>query len=256
MDLGRRLKFGPNKYAALNLLIAKWLRHLAIQNQSYCYVTLGGTELHDVAYLSWLDARLTQAVFSYEQDPQRFRLANVTAKVFRERGVDIEIIADDIFKYRRRQNLPHVFYMDLLGMCTPDPYRREFKVWFENDVIQPGDLLLITSYLGRNVGWGRVLQLFDSEFRFLRVSSLEEKKKLYNIMHPFFVLNRALTDAGLKNELKLNCFGSIRYRDTSVMGLYGIACEEGVSNLNSMTSTAPFFDVINRNWSGIKQSGG
>lgn len=252
MESGRRLKFGPNKYVAFNLLTARWLRHLAIQKQSYCYVTLGGTELYDVAHLNWLDTRLTQAVFSYEQDRHKVRLANVTADFFREKGVNVEIIPDDIFKYRRREDLPHMFYMDLLGICTPDPYRREFKVWFENDVIQPGDLLLITSYLGRNTGWSRVLQLFDSEFRLLRTSSFDEKKRLYNTMHPFFVLNRALTDSGLKNELKLRSFGSIRYRDSSIMGLYGITCEEGITSLDATVSTTPFFDVINRDWSSAK----
>lgn len=250
MVQGGRLKFGPSKYAALNLLIAKWLRHYAEPNQSYCYVTLGGTELYDVTNLSWMDGRLTQVVLSYEQDQKKVRLANATANHFRDKGVNVEIVPDDIFQYRRKFDMPHVFYLDLLGICSPDPYRREFKIWFENEVIQPKDLLLITSYLGRNVGWDKLLQPYDSEFRFLRISTLEEKKRIYHTSHPVFVLNRALADSGLGKELGVYCFGAIRYRDSSVMGLYGVICEEGTTDLNLTVAQAPYFDAISRDWTG------
>jgi hypothetical protein len=248
MSLTHRWKLGPNKYAALNLLIAKWLRHHAISDQQYCYVTLGGSELYDVANLNWIDNRLTQTILSYEQNPSVLPSAQITAGQFRRNGINVEIVPDDIFQYRRRSDLPHVFYIDLLGTLTPDPYRREFKIWFEDEVIQPRDLLVVTSYLGRNPGWNRVLQPFDSEFRILKISSPEEKKKVYRATHPLFVLNRALMDAGLNKELRLRGFGFIKYRDKSVMGLYGITCEEGATNLGSLVSEVSAFDAIKRDW--------
>jgi hypothetical protein len=248
MSLTGRLKFGPNKYAALNLLIAKWLRHFAIVGQEYCYVTLGGTELYDVANLNWIDSRLTRAVVSYEQDPACHPLAEKTAEQFRAQGIAVEIIHDDIFRYRRRYDLPHIFYLDLLGTCSLDPYKREFKIWFEQEVIQPGDLLLVTSYLGRNHGWTKVLQPFDSEFRLLKVSSLERKKTVYRATHPLFVLNRALLDAGLQDELRLRGYGFIKYHDKSVMGLYGIMFEKGTTTLGTLVSEISLFDAITRDW--------
>jgi hypothetical protein len=248
MNQGGRLKFGPHKYAALNLLLAKWLRHFAQPLQTYCYVTLGGTELYDVANLNWIDQQLVYSVLSYEQDSKKFELAKNTAADFKTKGINVQVVPDDIFQYRRQADIPHVFYLDLLGNCSLDPYRREFRVWFEDEVIQPGDLLLITSYLGRNAGWSRVLRPYDSEFRLLRVDSLEGKKRMYNSAHPMFVLNRALLDADLQHELSLRSLGSLKYRDSSVMGLYGIMCEEGSSNLGRMVSGVSYFNTLKRDW--------
>src|SRR5690242_10918850 len=130
-----RLNFGPNKYAALNLLLARWLRHYSNQS-TYCYVTLGGTELRDVANLSWIDNTLTSKVFSYEQDKNRYTLALETANEFKAKGVNVEIRKEDIFQYRRQCDLPHIYFIDLFGQCKRNSYQREFKTWFDNDVIR------------------------------------------------------------------------------------------------------------------------
>jgi hypothetical protein len=244
-----RLKFGPHKYAALSLLVGKWARNYSKDGQSYCYVTLGGAELYDVAYLSWIDKALTHAVKSYEQDPKKYILANRMAQGFRDKGINIEVIPDDIFQFQRRLEMPHLYYLDLLGICSPDPFRRQFKRWFEDEVVRAGDLLLITSYLGRNPGWDKVLRPFDSEFRLLRVDSSEERKRIYNTAHPLLVMNRALQDAGLHKELSLKCIGFVKYRDTSVMGLYGILCEDGSADLRAAISGISVFSSIDRSWS-------
>jgi len=209
---------------------------------------LGGTELHDVANFSWIDNLLTSSVISYEQDDKRYRLARTTAERLRSKGVDVQVVQDDIFRYRRPLDcdIPHIFYLDLLDTCKPDPYRREFKVWFDNEVIRPGDLLLITSYLGRNPGWGKVLQRFDADFRTLRVNSFEDKKRMYEKAHPIMVLNKALLDSGLKDELSLSCLGTVKYRDSSVMGLYGVVCEEGQANLAAMIANVSLFNTTSK----------
>jgi|SRR5882724_1727858 len=252
MSSSTKLLFGANKYCALNQMLAKWLRDCGSPTQTYCYVTLGGTELRDVSYVAWIDRRLTSRVISFEQDATRHRLAQQTVTKLREKGVNAEAIPDDIFSYRRSANgPPHIFYLDLLGICSPNPYRREFKIWFENDVLRAGDVLLITSYLGRNPGWDKVLGQFDSEFRLLRVSSLQEKRQLYDVFHPMFVLFRSLIDSGLSSELSLRCFGSVKYRDTSIMGLYGIVCVERSSNLADTLTGTPFFNSLTDTWGAL-----
>jgi len=251
MTSHRRLFFGYNKYAALNMLVAKWLRFFAA-SEPYWYVTLGGTELTDVANVSWIDNELTSKVLTYEQDPIKYQLANEIAIRFKSKGIDAAAIRDDIFNYRREgTSPPHIFYMDFLDVCSAKSYAREFKVWFENDVIRPGDLLLITSYLGRNPGWQRVLKQYDSEFRILRVDTLQGQKNIYEVMHPLFVLFRGLIEAGLNNELTLRCFGSVKYRDSSTMGIYGIICEEKMDDrvgLMSALTNASFFNSMIPDW--------
>lgn len=254
MAARKRLTFGANKYCALNQILAKWLRQYGPPAEPYTYITLGGTELRDVGYSAWIDPHLTSRVLSYEQDATRFKLAKQTVATLVGRGINASAIYEDIFSYRRdNDGPPHIYYLDLLGICSPTPYRREFKIWFENDLLRPGDVLLITSYLGRNPGWNRVLQQFDSEFRLLRVSSLNERKHLYDVFHPMFVLFRALTDAGLDKELTLECFGSVKYHDTSTMGLYGIVCSENSADrtlMDAMNGT-PYFNSMRNAWGSL-----
>jgi hypothetical protein len=247
-----KLLFGANKYCALNQILAKWLGELGSPIEPYWYVTLGGTELRDVSFMTWIDRRLTSKVISFEQDPDRYKLAQQSLSRLHEKSVDAELVPDDIFSYRRSNDgPPHIFYLDLLGICSPNPYRREFQQWFENDILRPGDILLITSYLGRNPGWEKVLNQFDSEFRLLRVSSMEEKKHLYDVFHPMFVLFRSLIDAGLNHEMSVRCFASVKYRDSSTMGLYGIVCQETRSNLGDTIAGTPFFNSINDSWGAL-----
>jgi len=217
-----RLIFGPNKYYAINLILARWLRHYAVTDQEYCYVTLGGTELRDVANIVWIDELLGSAIVSYENDAARADLARETAASIAGRGVAVLIMEDDIFSYERDSDIPHIFFVDLTGICKPTPHADEFRSWFERDVLRAGDFLLVTSHLGT-----QALKHYDSEFRELRSSGPQEKRKLYDRCHPAFVLRRALLSTGLEEELRLRPVGSVRYRDSSTMGLYGILIEEG-----------------------------
>lgn len=229
------LKYGSNKYSALNLLLAKWLRHEATPGP-YEYVTLGGTELVDVTNLDWIDRKLAVRVRSYEQDPERFILAEKTASRLREQGVEIEVFADDLFSYNRKSDLPHIFYLDLFKIFRPVAYQKELADWFDNLVIRPGDFLIITSYLGKRTPWDKVLSPFESEFSFLNIASKEKKQILYNTYHPAMVLYRAMLQFRIDEEIKIKPLCHIKYFDTSNMGLYGILCQEGRSVLKEIVS--------------------
>jgi hypothetical protein len=187
----KRLQFGPHKYYALNLMLARWLRHHAVPGAQYHWVTLGGTELRDIVNAGWIDRLLITAVSSFEQNAKNAALAQATADQLVTRGVHVAVINDDIFAYRREVDIPHIFYVDLMGICRPKPHLRYFADWFLYDVLRPGDLLLITSYLGRNIGWPKVLEDYDAEFRLLRYALPDEQKNMYHRAHPLFVLNRA-----------------------------------------------------------------
>ncbi len=244
-----RLKFGPKKYMAYNLIVAKWLRTFALPAELYSYVTLGGTELYDIANLAWIDKLLVSHARSYEDRRTNFNLAQITAKEFADRGITVEVVEGDFFKYRRDLEGHHIFYIDLQGTCSLRQYLSLFEGWFRNEILQPGDLLLITSYLGRNRGWPKVLNNFQSDFNMLGVTSFAEMKRVYQLAHPLFVLDRALGEAGLHRELHLSSLGCIKYVSRkSPMGLYGIACEEGETNLVDFVNSEPWFDCGNDQW--------
>ena len=235
----RRLAFGPHKYYAVNLILARWLRHHAVPAQEYCYVTLGGTELRDVVNIGWIDHLLASVVISYEKNSVDALLARDTADSLSMRGLTTAIIEDDIFCYQRKSDLPHIFFVDLTGICKPIPYQDAFRDWFERDVLRPGDFLLVTSHLS-SVNWSRALRYYDSEFRELRSFRFREKQHLYYLAHPAFVLRRALLSKGLEQELRLRPVGSVRYKDSSSMGLYGIVLEEGQTSLRLLVEDVPF----------------
>lgn len=236
----RGLIFGPNKYYAVNLLLARWVRHYAVPAQQYCYVTLGGTELRDVANIGWIDQSLASVVISYEDDARKAKLAIAAAESLTRQGFTISVVEGDIFCYERKIDLPHIFFVDLTGICKPIPYQDEFKEWFERDVVRPGDFLLVTSHLSR-VKWGAALACYDSEFRELRSFRFEEKRNLYYRAHAGFVLRRALLAIGLEHELRLRPVGSVCYRDSSSMGLYGLLLEEGQTSLQLLVKNVPFW---------------
>jgi hypothetical protein len=247
------LSFGPKKYVAFHMMLAKWLRSFADSSQAYCYVTLGGTELYDIANIYWVDNRMAYSVLSYEEDPDRFVLANEKAKQFKEKGITISIIKEDIFNYRRSMVGPHIYYLDLLGICSRASYQIDFQAWFEKDVIQPGDLLLITSNLGRRQGWQKMLAPFQGDFTYLKVDDEEKMKGLYEVAHPLFVLARALLDAGLASELSLRPLGCVKYRDKrTLMALYGVICENGSADLWNIIRNVPYFDYESRKWGQIE----
>jgi hypothetical protein len=243
-----RRVFRSSKYAAFNLLIARWLRGLSEPTEPYYYVTLGGTELYDITNISWIDARLVTAVRSYEEDRQRFGLATTKSRSILSRGINVQVIQNDIFAYTREFNGKHLYFLDFEKTCAGDQCCMSFSQWFEADTVLPGDCLLITSYLGRNPGWERVLTPFEGEFRSLRVNLIDQQMKLYKIAHPLFLLYRALREAGRDDSLKLNCIGLVKYFDTSSMGLYAFSCEAGRCDFGDSVNSLSVFDSVKREW--------
>lgn len=255
MDTDDRFTFGPDKYAAFNLMLARWMRHYGTSLQ-YRYITLGGTELYDVVNVNFINNRLVKAALSFEADNERFDLANEKASYLKSQGISIEVHKDDIFEYSRSSDDPHIFYLDFTKNFSRSRYQRQFQAWFEKKTVRPGDLLLITSYLGIRLGWPKILEPYKSDFAYLNVGDLEEKKQLYLTAHPLFVLAEALIEAGFHNKLNLNSFGSLTYRNKgrSRMGLYGIVCEKGKNDLASTLSGMPYFYTEDRNWGNLSVS--
>ena len=239
MEKPARLRYGYQKYTAICLILARWRHCTASARDCFKYVTLGGTELKDVRLLHWIDSSLASEVLSFEVRKDRWELAQTSIQSLQEIGLRIEVCQSDIFNYRRVGDCPHVFFIDLQGICKPIPYKDYFKTWLEEDVLVPGDFLLITSSLGRNIGWNRVLQPFDAEFRLLGIDTSEKRKQLYRDAHPLFVLRRSLRAAGMEDEIEIACAGHVRYRDSSTMGLYGITISEGATDLRRLVSDFP-----------------
>jgi hypothetical protein len=240
--------FGKGKYAALNLVLAKWLRHYAKPKRKYSYVTLGGTELYDVNNIAWIDEKLVDVVLTYEQIPDRYAIALKSATTVRSHNINIEVLEEDIFQYGRNFNGGHIYFFDFEGTFAGELYQQKFQQWFDDQIIKAGDLLIITSYLGRNPGWVQKLDQFEGIFRKLRIESFEERIRLYVSAHPSFLLHDALRKSGRDDEIKLNNFGFVKYYDSSPMGLYAFACETGSTDLRHMVEQISTFDTIKRTW--------
>jgi hypothetical protein len=227
---GTRTSYPAEKYAAVHLMFARWLR-LYSERCSYRYVTLGGTELTDIRNLNFIDETLTTLVVSFETNRKRLTLAQEAATLLKHsRGISIKISAGDIFDYKRDGDEPHIFFIDLEGICqacSSSDYPRRFADMFRRETLKEGDALFITSYLGRNKGWERLFETYQAEFCLLQLSGNTEKREWYRKAHPSFTLYRALTDADLTGELALSCFGSVEYRGSSTMGLYGYSLSGG-----------------------------
>jgi hypothetical protein len=248
MSASKRLRFRSGKYAALSLMAARWVKLILSDEVPFNYVTLGGTELRDVLIWHWIDNRMLSRVFSFERRRDRYSLAEKTAERLRERGIDVVVSQEDIFNYQRDEELPHVFFIDLPGVCKPTPFIDRFRKWLESGTVGPGDLLLITSHLGVRSGWERSLASYDSEFRWLGVTTSGDKQRVYGIAHPLFVLHRALLEAGLVGEIRLDCLGHVKYFDTSTMGLYGIVLSEGQTQLETLIANLPVFFMLRTHW--------
>lgn len=237
-----RLIFGPFKYAAFHLLLAKWIRHYAPLGECV-YVTLGGTELRDAQNFHFIDPRLATDAVSYEEDRERHALAEQSAEKLAAAGVAVRIEHGSFFDYVRNSDLPHLFFLDLEGncACSSADYHLRFADMFQNGTLREGDSLLITSYLGRNVGWERLYQRFDAEFRILQLPDEAAKRLWYRRAHPSFTLFKALTSVDLQNELLLSCFGAVEYRDRSPMAIYGYTISAGQTRFLEFIRNTPHF---------------
>src|SRR5436309_1660048 len=94
-----RTIYGPNKYAAFHLLLARWLRHHA-QRGEYRYVTLGGTELKDAQSLHFIDPLLIGRAISFETEESREAIALQTSRQLSKLGVNIEVVGQNIFGFQ------------------------------------------------------------------------------------------------------------------------------------------------------------
>ena len=103
-----KTNYGPYKYAAFHLLVARWLRHYALDS-SYRYVTLGGTELRDVQSIHFIEPRLASRALSLENNHERYTLAEATAKRVRDVGLVVETVEHDFFDFERDSDEPHLF---------------------------------------------------------------------------------------------------------------------------------------------------
>jgi hypothetical protein len=238
-----RTIYGANKYAAFHLLLARWLRRYSSAPR-YCYVTLGGTELRDIQSMRFIDKHLCTAVDSFETDEDRYPLAIETAKrLKREFTLNADVHPDNLFDFVRKDDAPHLFFLDLEGTCALADYHVRFAELIRRQVLRVGDAFFITSYLGLRVGWNRLFDTFDGEFRLLGANTAPQMQAVFKRAHPSFTLFRALREADFQNEVELRCIGSITYRDTSPMGLYGYTIAEGTTSFRDFVNETPYFDV-------------
>jgi hypothetical protein len=220
------------------------MRHYATPDQ-YRYVTLGGTELKDVESLFFVDCRLITHASSFECKRDRHRIAEQSATDLAARKVTVETIHGNLFDYRRESDVPHIFFVDLEGVCAWADYFQRFGAMFQDAIIREGDAVFITSHLGHNPGWPRVFSTFDGQFRLLGITGTEEKKLWYRRAHPSFTLYKALEYASCVSELRLKAFGCIEYRDTSPMAVYGYAVAKGRTTFRGLIldDDCPYFCI-------------
>jgi hypothetical protein len=233
--LSERLQYGPRKYAALHLLLCRWIRLFGNPNSSYCYVTLGGTELKDIESLRFIDPELSSNICSYETTQGRYELAQRRASELATNGLGINLHYASIFSHQRTSALPHIYFVDLEGICAWGDYDRRFADMFQNEVIREGDCLLITSHLGHRPGLDRVRDHFGGEFSVLGIDEKDDDvvKALFRRAHPSMTLFKALSLNGIQSELALRCFGIVKYKDGAPMGIYGYTLSAGTTSLGS-----------------------
>lgn len=237
-----RTRYGANKYAALHLLLARWLRNYA-KPITYRYVTLGGTELKDCQSINFVDPNLTKSMSSFEQRTDRHEHATEMATKLAACGISVSITKSDIFDFARESDDPHLFFFDFEQICALGDLHMRFGELFLDGRLRENDTLFLTSYLGRNPGWNKMFSEFDSEFRVIGVTSFEEKKRGYRRSHPSFTLYRGLSRASMQGDLLLRSIGCIEYHDSSPMGIYGFVIEQGVTDFAEFIRNAPYYNT-------------
>lgn len=244
-----RLVYGPRKYAGFHLLLCRWFRLFAVRETEYCYVTLGGTELRDVQSLGFIDSDLAKNMWSYELDGDRYDLACTRASQLSYSSIGLHVEFGTFFSHGRQSDLPHMFFLDLPGICAWSDYDRRFGEMFQNEVIREGDCLIITSHLGHNPGFADIQKQFAGEFAVLGVDvdDRERVRNIYRRAHPTMTLFKALCLNRIHGEVRLRCFGTVKYRDVgrTPMGIYGYSVSSGNTELRSLVwdSATKYFDV-------------
>ena len=242
-----RLDYGPKKYAALHLILCRWIRLYGAPGASYCYVTLGGTELKDIQSLRFVDPKLTSSVWSYEERHDRHELAVANAAELIATGMTLDICQASIFSHKRTSALPHIFFLDILGICAWGDYQQLFAAMFQSEVIREGDCILITSHLGHNPGLDEIRKHFGGELAVLGIDENDKKsvREVYRRAHPTMTLFKALYLNGIQSELSLRCFGAVKYRDGAPMGIYGYSVSAGNTELATFVNDdqTTYFDI-------------
>jgi hypothetical protein len=243
-----RLEYGPKKYAALHLMLCRWVRLYGTPEASYCYVTLGGTELRDIESLRFVDTKLTSSVWSYEEILDRYKLAkNNAAALVAATGMTLDLQHASLFSHKRTSDLPHIFFVDILGICAWGDYDQLFAAMFQNEVVREGDCLLITSHLGHRPGPDKVREHFGGEFAVLGIDESDNGlvRSVYRRAHPTMTLFKALCLNGIQSELSLRCFGAVKYRDGAPMGIYGYTVSGGKTELATFVNdgATAYFDI-------------
>jgi hypothetical protein len=239
---GTRLDYGPAKYAAFHLLLCRWMRLFA-PNGPFQYVTLGGTELRDIQSLRYIDVACAAGIISYELEAPEFNLAITTRNRLEEVGCNVDLRHDNFFSFQRDADLPHLFFFDLKGCFVLSDYHQRFADMLLQSYLRPGDTLLITSHLGFRRGWNNLLPYFTDYFDALEVEGEPERRKCFRRVHPSFTLFRALAHIGYQEELALQCFGCIEYRDKSPMAIYGYLVKEGNTPFLDFVTNTPYFHI-------------
>ena len=242
-----RLNYGARKYAALHLLLCRWVRLYGIPGSSYSYVTLGGTELRDIESLRFIDMKLGSSMWSYEIKQSRYALAQQRAAELAASGIVVDLQHATVFSHKRSSDLPHIFFVDLEGICAWGDYDQRFGDMFQSEVIREGDCLLITSHLGHRPPLDEVREHFSGEFAVIGIDETNNAlvRSIYRRAHPTMTLFKALCLNGIQAELELHCFGAVKYRDTTPMGLYGYIVSAGTTGLTTLLSdvSTTYFDM-------------
>ena len=242
-----RLDFGPKKYAALHLLLCRWVRLFGNTDAKCCYVTLGGTELKDVESLRFVDPNLASCVWSYETVKNRYDLAQKRVAELAASGTVVDLRNATLFSHQRTSDLPHIFFADIEGICAWGDYDQRFADMFQNEVIREGDCLLITSHLGHRPGLDDVREHFSGEFAVLGIdeNNSDLVRGVFRRAHPTMTLFKALCLNGIQAELAVRCFGIVKYRDGTPMGIYGYSISAGRTDLATFVgdSNTNYFDI-------------
>jgi hypothetical protein len=207
-------------------------------------MTLGGTELRDIQSLHFVDNQLCMTIDSCETEAERYPLALETAaRLKKDFGFDVRMHDNNLFDFSSRSDEKHLFFVDLEGTCALADYHVRFADLIRRQILRVGDALFITSYLGLRMGWNRLFDTFDGEFRLLGASTPRQMRTVFQQAHPSFTLFRALREADFQNEIELRCIGAITYYDTSPMGLYGYTIAEGTTSFRDFVNETAYFDV-------------
>src|SRR5207249_4008866 len=116
-----RTCYEPEKYISFMLVFGRWIRFFA-QQDSYKYVTLGGTELRDIQLVYLIDPLLATSPTSFETSKERYAIAVESAEQLKARGCVIQILHENVFDYSCTDNAPHIFFFDTLGIFAWSDY--------------------------------------------------------------------------------------------------------------------------------------